>query len=552
MKYRQPQAQVSAAPTKIVKAWANDKQAWLFHRGPAPTYLAGGQDSGKTAGCVLKALTLLQTYPGSRIAIVRRSYTQLTKTTMETWFQWCVPSFYRPYGSFNQNTGVLDLNNGSRVYFMHLDAPDSMDLLQGLEINFGYVSQAEEISEAAWDHLDARLGRWTGATIPDEVLDSYPGGRDAWPWHAEDAPEVRIPPRYLFAEGYITDETHFLFKRFADRSNYEGSPESAERPKWRAQGYECKIVNSDENRFANKAVTQALLSKDPEFVRRYVRPKWGNPEGTIFSVSPLSELQPTPELLNRIRLHMRWRRAMDHGDSAPVCCGWLASDQDGNVFVVREYYEGNLLVTQHRKNIFELSKDDPPYHANYADPSIFAVSRGRSATSKPEWSIADEWRDERLGDPRTAISWSRSINDESATRSRVGEYLHVDPNHRHPITGELGAPRIYFIVATPDYPHGCKEILVDIRAQRRTSITIAGDVKIFTDVRDDKVRDHGYDMCKYDLIMRPNSADAPAPPPTPAGQIAIAKYAEVDQQERKRKGRDARAVGPGAKYRRGF
>ncbi len=525
-----------AAPARTVKGWANPQQEWCYHRGPAPTLLAGGQDSGKTAGCVLKLLTLLQTYPGSRAAIIRRSFTQLTKTTMESFFQWCTPGFYRPYGTFNQNQGVLDLNNGSRVYFLHLDQPDSLDVLAGLDLNFVYVSQVEEISEPAWDLADVRTGRWTGATIPEEILNAYPGGRDAWPWRAEDDPNIRVPPRYVFAEGYVTDETHWLYRRFAE--------ESPERAKWKAKGYECRIVNSDDNRFAIRAVTEALLAKDADFVRRFVRPKWGNPEGSLFSVSPLSELQPTPELLNRIRLFMRWRRALDHGDTAPVCCAWMASDHDGNVFVVREYYEGNLLVSQHRKTIFELGKDDPPYHANYADPSIFSKSRGRTATSQPEWSVADEWRDQRLGDPRTAISWVRSQNDEFATRSRVKEYLLVDPNHRHPVTNELGAPHLYFLVATPDYPHGCVDILKDIRAQRRAVVQITGDVKVFSDERDDTVRDHGYDTVKYDLIMRPRVADTPAPPPGPPGQIPVADYMKAGVEERRRRGREARSAKP--------
>jgi hypothetical protein len=541
MKYvSAPREQLAVAPTKIIKNWANEKQAWLYHRGPYPTLLVGGQTSGKTTGCVLKALTLLQTYPGSRIAVIRRSATQLSKTTMESFFQWCAPAFYRPYGGFNQNSGVLDFNNGSRAYFLHLDQPDSLDVLAGLDLNFAYVSQVEEISEKAWDLLDVRCGRWTGAQIPDEILDAYPGGRAAWPWRSEDDPDIRVPPRYVFAEGYVTDETHWLYQRFAD--------ESPVRAKWKAQGYACKIVESVENRFAIKAVVDSLYAKDEDYVRRYVKPRWGNPEGAIFSISPLSLLQPSPALLNRIRHTMKWHRSLDHGDSAPTCCAWLAIDSDSNVFVVREHYKENLLVTQHRRAIFELGKDDPPFLTNYADPSIFATSRGRTATEAPKWSIADEWRDQRIGDPQTAINWQRSQNDEFATRSRMKEFLFVDPNHRHPITNELGTPHLYFIVATPDYPNGCAEILKDIRAQRRKSVAIVGDVKVFTDDRDDTVRDHGYDALKYGLIMRPAPAALGAPPPTPPGQISIKDYEAAGADARKRRARGARSGGTGIRF----
>ena len=528
---------------KVVRAWSSEKQSWLYHRGPAPTLLVGGQNSGKSVGCVLKLLTLLQTYPGSRGAVVRRNYTQLTKTTMETWFQWCAPGFYRPYGTFNQNSGVLDFNNGSRVYFLHLDQADSLDVVKGLDLNFVYISQAEEISETAWDLLDVRTGRWTGAHIPEEIFKAYPGGREAWPWKSEEG-DVLVPPRYIFAEGYVTDETHWLYKRFGDSS--------PERAKWKAQGYECQIVNSDENRFAVRAVTDALLSKDPDYIRRLVRPEWGNPEGQIFSISPLSELQPSPALLNRLRLFCKWHWSMDHGDSAPTCVLWYAVDADGRIYVLREYYEPNRLVTQHRKALFELRKDDPPYHSSFADPTIFSKSRGRTATSKPEWSIGDEWRDSHIGDPRTTIAWRPSINDEAATRSRVKEYLTLDPNVRHPLTNEPNAPRLYFIVATPDYPHGCDMVLKEVRAQRRKVETIAADVKVFSDERDDAIVDHSYDALKYFLIMRPGAAPTQALPPTPPGQISLAEYNQAGAETRRRRGREARMKGGSKDTRYGF
>ncbi len=534
---------------KVMRAWANEKQAWLYHRGPAPTALLGGQNSGKSVACVLKLLTLLQTYPGSRAAIIRRSNIQLTKTTMETWFQWCGPGFYRPFGTFNQNSGVLDFNNGSRVYFLHLDQPDSLDVVKGLDLNFAYVSQVEEISETAWDLLEVRCGRWTGATIPDEVFAAYPGARAAWPWKSEEG-DVHVPPRYIFAEGYVTDETHWLYKRFADPSNYPGCIASADRSKWKALGYEAQIVNSSENRFAVKSVNDSLYAKDSDYIRRLVDPKWGNPEGQIFTISPLSELQPTPALLNRLRLFCRWHWSMDHGDTAPVCVLWYAVDADGRIYCVREYYAGNLLVTQHRKALFELRKDDPPYHSSFADPSIFSISRGRSATSRPEWRISDEWRDPRIGDPRTTIAWQRSINDEAATRSRVKEYLAVDPRVRHPLTNELGAPRLYFIVATPDYPHGCNMVLKEVRAQRLKAVSISADVKIFSDDRDDTVVDHSYDALKYFLVMRAGPAPAELPPPTPPGEISLKEYNEAGVEARRRRGRETRMKGgaKGIKY----
>lgn len=521
--------------------WPHEKAKWFFERGPyplpggGPTLLAGGINAAKTVTACLKMLALTQRYPGSRGALVRKTGVQLTKTLMETWFQWCDPGFYRPIGGFNANTGTLDMNNGSRIYFLHLDAPDSLNVLAGLELNFAYVSQAEEISEKAWDLLDVRIGRWTGATIPPEEIEAL-GGPERWPWRSQDG-SILTPPRYLFAESYVTDEAHWLYDRFAE--------ESPNRSFWKSRGYECRIVNSDENVFANKETLEAAKSKDDDYIRRYVRPEWGNPEGAIFSISGLSLLEYTPDLVDRIKRAMKLHRSMDHGDTAPTCVLWEASDHDGNIFVFREYYEPNRLVVEHRQTVWELSKDDPRYHSQMADPSIFAKSRGRTATGAPTWSIADEWSDIRTMPPQTAIAWQAAENDEAVTVARMKEYLRVDPNHRHPITGTLGAPRLYFVMKSSAYPNGCDMVVKEIRAQRRKKASVAGDRNIWLDERDDKIVDHAYDTIKYHVVHRPSLGPTPPPKALEPGFIALQTFKDADKAERRRAARDARRLGPG-------
>lgn len=513
----------AAAPTRVISKWANPQQQWLVERGAAPTMLVGGINSGKTIGCVLKGLALLHKYPGSRLAVVRRSYNQLLKTTMESWYKWCHPKMY---DKGNRTEAVLDLNCGSRVYFIHLDQPNSLDLLAGLELNFAYVSQAEEISEKAWDLLDVRVGRWDGAVIPEEDFEEC-GGRENWPWRSEAG--VCVPPRYIFGEGYVTDEGHWLYDRFAE--------DSPNREKWAAQGYESKIVFSEENIYAVKANIDAALSKDDEYVRRYVRPEWGNPEGKIFNIDRRSLLQPDPALVERILRTMKLHRSLDHGEYNPTCCLWHATDSRGNVFTFREYYVGEALVSDHRRAIFELSKNDvvinhmgaPRYHSNVADPSIFAKNRGRSLMTNHEWSVADEYTDTKLMPRETTINWSPANNNEEATISRMKEYLRIDSTHHHPVTGELGAPHLYFIMKTKDYPNGCSRVVREISAQSRKRAK-TGDREIWLDERDDKVVDHGYDAEKYFIVGRPSLGPVEPPAPVPPGFMRISDYEAAESR----------------------
>jgi len=524
-------------PARTIKKWANEGQQWVFERGAAPTLLAGGINSGKTVGCVIKSLTLLDKYKNSRLAVVRRSYTQLLKTTMETWYQWCSPRMYDKGG---RTEAILTLNNGSKIYFIHLDQPDSLDLLAGLELNFAYISQMEEISEKAFDLLDVRVGRWTGAVIPEEDYAQF-GGVENWPWKSQED-DVCVPPRYIYGEGYVTDEAHWLYDRFAE--------ESPNREKWRALGYESKIVNSEQNIYAIKANIDAALSKDDDYIRRYVRPVWGNPEGRIFTIDPSSILEPEPWLIERITRTMKLHRSLDHGDFAPTVCLWHGTDYDGNIFTYREYYQGDELISNHRQAIFELSKADfggnfdgiPRYHSNLADPSITGKSRGRTATSKPEWSVYDDYTDTKLMPKETVIRWTESVNDPVATVSRMKEYLKVDPNHIHPVTKKKGAPHLYFIKATNDYPHGCRYTLRDIRAQMRPKAKI-GDREIWLDGRDDTIIDHGYDAEKYFVISRPSLGPMQPEEPLPLGTIKISDYEKASEYIRYRKRLQERRLG---------
>lgn len=521
---------------RVIKKWANDEQQWFVERGAAPTLLVGGIDSGKTTGGCIKGLYLLNHYPGSRMAVIRRSYTQLLKTTMETWYQWCTPRMYTPKGK--RTEAQLDLNNGSRVYFIHLDQPNSLDLLAGLELNFAYVSQVEEIAEKAWDLLDVRVGRWTGATIPQEDFDAV-GGKENWRWHDQEG--TCIPPRFLYAEGYVTDEGHWLYKRF--------SPQSPERSKWMALGYESRIVDTESNVYAIKATVDAALSKDEDYIRRYVRPEWGNPEGKIFRINKLSLLKPEPWLLDKIKRTMKLHRSLDHGEHSPTCCGWHATDYDGNIITYREYYQPDALVSDHRRAIFELSKEDsldsvdpPKYYSNLADPTMFRLERGRTLKSKPTWAVADEYKDTRLMDPETAIYWRPSENDEPATRSRMKEYLRIDPNHRHPVTGQKGAPHLYFIIKTKDYPNGCDKITQEIGAQVRKKSKI-GDREVWLDDRDDTVPDHGYDMEKYFVISRPSLGPMIEKQESKPGEIPLAVFEKAAQAARHRRRLEQRMRG---------
>ena len=442
--------------------WASEQQRQFYRAGAHPTLFLGGYGSAKTYGACLKLLRLITKYPGSRWAIIRRVHKQLKATTMVT-FDSLVPATFLT--SRNDTDGTRVFTNGSTVQFLGLDTPGTLGVLQGLEINGAFIDQAEEISEKIFDTVDARVGRWTKL--------------------------AQMPERWLFLTANPTDELHWLYERFAD--------ESPQRETWRAKGYECIVADSRSNRFLPDANLDALLSKDDEFVRRFVRGEWGNPEGRIFDVDALSLLEPTEAVLEKIQKGCHLHRSLDHGDSAPTACLWEATDGDQNIFTFREYYAPNRLISDHRRSIAVLSAKEQ-YRSQLADPSIFAKTAQKFGG---KWSIADEYSDTGVLPHSTALFWSPADNAEMPSRSRIKEYLRVDPEHLHPITREKGAPRLYFVKKTSAYPNGCERVILELKSQRRVKLEEAGGRDIYSDERDDSVADHAYDALKYFVISRP-------------------------------------------------
>jgi len=499
--------------------WASDKQRWLFESGPQPTLLLGGVNSAKTYGACLKVLHLGFMYPHSHIAIVRKTYKQLTKTTMQTFYAMLDPAHYQ-HGTRNDNDGYLRLNNGTEIFFIHLDTPNSLTLLQGLELNAAFVDQAEEISGQAWEILETRVGRWSYAEVPPWVIAHHENETGtSWPWTTKDGKPM--PPPYLFATANPPgDELHWLWEHFSEESEQW-------QKKWRALGYQYEKTDTRENRYALQQNIDTLLARDDQWIDRFVRGNWGRPEGCIFRVDPLSIIEPDQHFLSMIKSEMRLGRALDHGDNAPTCCLLGAADGEGNLYIWAEYYQAGVdkagnehNIADHRKAISKMC-EGLRFQISVADPQIFFKSRNISgySTRSQRWSIADEYMDRRLMDPNTALSFSQADNNEDVSRSRLREYLRVDPKHKHPITGQMGAPRLYFIMRSDEYPQGCDRVTVELKAAKRIQIGESNGRAIFSDERDPTISDHALDALRYYVGAHPMPVPAQPLPNKPMIQM---------------------------------
>jgi hypothetical protein len=451
---------------------------------------SGGYGNGKTWAFSMRSLLFLCTYSNYRMVIGRQKSTDLAKTTRTTFFNVCPPELYNEAkgGKRADSLNYLRLINGSEVLWMHFDQFDE-GTVRGLEINSAFLDQAEEMDENVYLHLDNRIGRWPKAIVPSNLLEQNPN----WPIHPG-SKEPRVPA--WMGIGCNPDvKTHWIYKRY--------HPESYDWQSKYRQRYVMYEAETDPTLLDPETYSEAL-SRDPAWIERFLRGKWGIAEGTIHRVLEDSKIYIGERQDSNDRRHYISReffetlkkksalyRILDHGENAPTCCAWVAAYR-GMHFFFREYYVPNALVSEHRRNITDLSEGEQ-YQGNYGDPSMHNKT---SQKYGGRWSTADEYLDMTTTDA-PPIYWQPADNNEFGNRNRINEFLRVDKNAFHPVTNHLGSPRLFFIMKNEEYPNGCHHIPLQTESQKRVQIGTDNGTPVFSDDRDEKIVDHGYDTVRY-------------------------------------------------------
>ena len=446
--------------------FANSSQREFYYAKARNQLYSGGFTNGKTYGGCLKAFTLLTTFNNYRMSINRQVRADLMKTTYQTFFKICPQELVE---RSNEQDGITVLKNKSMIYWMHLDKVEK-STLRGLEINSNLTDQSEETEEETYDVLDARVGRWDHAEVPQYLLNQFP----EWPINKFNKP---IVPSYNMQLCNPDTQFHFLYRKY--------HPDSLER----RENYFYVEGEWDKNLGSHEAYTEAL-KHDPEWVDKFVKGQWGRSDAQIHRVPNLSLLEYSEELMDRVKRKGNLFRVLDHGDAAPTCCLWFAV-LDGNYICYREYYVPNQVISFHRKSIFELSEGES-YSGNYADPSIFRKTAQKQGGF---WTVADEYLTKDIDSP--PLYWLPADNNEFATRNRINELLSYSIG-KHPILSELErAPKLYFIKKSSVYQNGCFYAIKELQSQRRKLVGYIEGKAYYSDERQDGVSDHAYDPIRY-------------------------------------------------------
>jgi len=355
--------------------------------------------------------------------------------------------------------------------------------MRGLEINSALLDQAEEIQESVFLILDSRIGRWDQALIPVPLLAAHKEKTgEAWPLTPLNKPRV---PNFL--DILVNPDTtyHWVYKKFHPKSPIK------------EPGY-FWIHSKTVDKLNDPATIAQMLKRDPEWIAKYYEGEWGTSSAQIHYMDKASIIDLThdeaKEFLSTIRNKAALYRSFDHGEISPSCCLWVAFYKGVYIFY-REYYAPNLVISDHRRNIADLSEGET-YMGNYSDPSMFKKSTQKNGAF---WTVADEYMTADIKQP--PIYWEPADNNEFATRNRISELLAKGDEYRNPVTGVSPAPGIFFIKKSSEHNLGCSHAVDQLLAQRREKLGEESGQTVFSDERDENVPDHAYDPIRYFVAM---------------------------------------------------
>ena len=313
----------------------------------------GAAGGGKSWALVAHALRAADWYPGIRIGIFRRSYDELQESITPTLQHW---AYGEALGArWNANERELRFPNGSLIRLRYLEALADASRRQGGEYQLLEIDERTQMVPGAVEQLMERLRTSTASGIP--VLGvrstSNPGG----------ASHGAVKARYIDATAYgkqaYSDE-HGLTVRFIP-------------------------ATVDDNAHVDRGY-KARLDAIPDPQRRAAMRfgSWDSFSGQVFT-----EWNRERHIVQSWALPESWDRVMgvDWGYTKPWAVIWLATDEDGRVWVYRELYDAQVGEHDQAKRIRNAElEDEAPLRVG--DPAMWA-KRGVAVSIASAYAVED-------------------------------------------------------------------------------------------------------------------------------------------------------------------
>ena len=284
-----------------------------------------------------------------------------------------------------------------------------------MDLGWFWIDQAEEIDEERFTLLLSRLRKQT-------------------PLYDEAGRQWATAPTYGLLTFNPEGSDHFLYKFF-----HPDSPDHLQDARlYMASTYDAVAVG-----IATQEYVDTLVSVFPEPARkRYLEGSWDIFEGRV-----LPAFDPASHALDRFTIQP-WHKlyeTIDHGSTNPTAIGWwiwtepCAFCGQPTRILVDEHYEGGGKGVAYHAAILKTKRAQLPIKAEltYLDSQCWAMNQSKGMITS---SIHQEYVAEGIFPVPSPKDWDVGF-------SRITRALQPCALHPHPLTGEVGAPHIFYLKA---------------------------------------------------------------------------------------------------------
>ena len=287
------------------------------------TCYGGARGGGKSFVARIKAILLALYYPGIQILLLRRTYNELLENHVVPLQKELRCQQKDKIAAYNKQEKVFIFPNGSRIKLGYCDTETDVLQYQGQAYEIIFIEEATHFTEFQFNCLKEsnRLsGQCRKQVRPRMYLTCNPGGvGHAW------VKRLFIDKDYI-GEEHEEDYAFIPALVFENEYLMEHDPE-----------YLKTLESLPEDR------KKAMLYGD-----------WDIFDGQFFT-----EFRRDVHVVEPFEIPKDWYVyfVMDYGLDK-LAGYWIAVDYDNNAYVFREVYESNLLVSQARDKIKEMTDED--------------------------------------------------------------------------------------------------------------------------------------------------------------------------------------------------
>jgi PBSX family phage terminase large subunit len=275
--------------------------------------LSGPAETGKTYAGLFRLDTLLRQTPKANAAIVRKVRQDMSTTVLRTFDRIIdIRGHVSRFGG--ERAEFYSYPNGARAYVAGLDDPTKV---LSSEMDFCYVNQAEQLTLSDWEFLSTRTtGRGAVTRTPMLMGDCNPGPPKHW---LKTRPSVRLLESHHADNPTLYDEAG----------------------------------NITEQGKRSMSALQALTG-----IRRsrYFEGLWISSEGSVYR-----DFDRNVHVIKRSQMPpiVHWVCGVDFGFSNPFSWQRWGFDDDGAMYLEREFYQTKTLVEDHASRITKLNQNFP-------------------------------------------------------------------------------------------------------------------------------------------------------------------------------------------------